>query len=119
LLKAGDFDKSVKMTFSGPVQIPGKTLPAGTYVFRRWYMSGNPNAMLVFDANDQKLEGTAMYFPSSYKGDLRPEWGSGGGDARSEIRVQFNESAPNVPPPLGTWNYPGDPANFTLVYPHK
>jgi len=29
--KASDTDKAVKMTFSAPVQIPGKTLPAGTY----------------------------------------------------------------------------------------
>jgi len=119
LLKAGDLDREVRMTFSGPVQIPGKTLPAGTYIFRPWYMSGNPNAMMVLDANGQKVEGIVMYLPASYKVDEPPAWGAGGGDARSDIRVEFNERKVNEPLPLGTWNYPGDPNNFTLVYPKR
>jgi hypothetical protein len=31
--KADDFNQEVIFTFSGPVEIPGSVLPAGTYVF--------------------------------------------------------------------------------------
>lgn len=115
--KASDFDKEVKMTFSAPVQIPGKVLPAGTYVFRRWSISGNPNAMLVMNADDRKPVGMVMYLPNSYANDAAPQWGAGGGDARSDVHVTFNETSPNTPQKVRAWNYPGDPASYELVYP--
>jgi len=119
-LRAGDLDKSVTMTFSGPVQIPGKILPAGTYVFRRWDVSGNPNAMMVFDANDQKPIGLTMYYPASYELDAAPQWGSGGGDARPGLEVRLNpERIRNTPQKLEEWSYPGDPVNYKLVYPNR
>ncbi len=31
--RAGDWDQSIKVNFSGPVQVPGHVLPAGTYWF--------------------------------------------------------------------------------------
>src|SRR3954470_1612004 len=34
LSRADEWDKTTKVTFSEPVQVPGKVLPAGTYVFR-------------------------------------------------------------------------------------
>lgn len=115
--KASELDKEVRMTFSAPVQIPGKVLPAGTYVFRRWYMSGNPNAMLVMNADDRKPVGMVMYLPNSYENDAPPQFGAGGGDARSGVHVSFDEPNTNTPKPVRSWNYPGDPSNFKLVYP--
>ena len=32
--RADEYDKKTILTFSGPFQIPGKTLPAGSYVFK-------------------------------------------------------------------------------------
>ena len=32
---ADDFDQKTVFTFSGPVEIPGQVLSAGTYVFKR------------------------------------------------------------------------------------
>lgn len=115
--KASEMDKEVRMTFSAPVQIPGKVLPAGTYVFRRWYMAGNPNAMLVMNADDQKPLGVVMYLPNSYENNAAPQWSAGGGDARANIHVSFGEPPANAPQPLSSWNYPGDPDNFKLAYP--
>jgi len=36
------------VTFSGPVEIPGKALPAGTYVFKLLDSQGNRNIVQVF-----------------------------------------------------------------------
>jgi hypothetical protein len=38
---ASDRDKLTYFTFSGPVQVPGATLPAGTYQFKRAIFAGN------------------------------------------------------------------------------
>jgi len=113
-LKASDFDKEVRMTFSSSVEIPGHVLLPGTYTFRRWNMSGNPNAMFVYSAGD-KLIGTTMTLPT-YENDARPQFSGGGGDARSHINVRFDERASNTPQAIRSWNYPGDPAGFKLVY---
>ena len=32
--RADQFDKKTNLTFSGPVQLPGTTLPAGKYMFK-------------------------------------------------------------------------------------
>jgi len=114
--KAGQSDETVRMTFSGPVQIPGKVLPAGTYVFRRWSMFGNPNAMMVMNADDQRVVGMTMYLPT-YENAAPPEWSAGGGDARANVHVSFDEAGANTPQLLRSWNYPGDPTGFKLVYP--
>ena len=33
-VRADDYNKKTRLTFSQPVEIPGKVLPAGTYIFR-------------------------------------------------------------------------------------
>ena len=77
-------------------------------------MSGNPNAMLVMNADDQKPLGVVMYLPNSYENDAPPQWGASGGDARANIHFAFSEQQANAPLPRRSWNYPGDPDNFKL-----
>jgi hypothetical protein len=118
-LKAGQADEEVRMTFSAPVQIPGHVLPAGTYTFKRWDLTGNPHVIFVMDAEGTKLIGSVMYVPT-YKDDLPLKFNEGGGaDARPDVHVTFSEPPTGQPEILRSWNYPGDPAGFKLVYPKK
>ena len=48
-VKADQHDKKTIVTFNAPVEIPGKALPVGTYVFKLLDSMGNRNIVQVFD----------------------------------------------------------------------
>ncbi len=52
--RADQWDKKTILTFSGPVQLPRVTLPAGTYVFKLADISGNRHVVQVFDKAEKK-----------------------------------------------------------------
>jgi hypothetical protein len=52
---ADERDKKTIVTFSAPVEIPGKALPVGNYVFKLLDTSGNRNIVQVFDKDEQHL----------------------------------------------------------------
>jgi hypothetical protein len=47
--RADEWNKKTILTFSGPVQIPGATLPAGSYVFKLADIPSNRHVVQVFD----------------------------------------------------------------------
>src|ERR1700680_2902684 len=53
---ADALDQTTKLTFSEPIQIPGQTLPAGTYLFRLANADPDLNIVQVFNSN-----GTVLY----------------------------------------------------------
>lgn len=102
---ASDFDKKMILTFSGPVQIPGVTLDAGTYVVKRADPGGNPDVVRFFNADETHIYGTFIAIP-----DERME-------AKGKPVVIFAETRGNAPPPIKRWWYPGDLTGEELVYP--
>jgi len=104
-LKASPTDKSVTMTFSAAVEIPGKVLPAGTYVFRT--APGNPNIIMIMNADETKSFGMTLRMPT-YSADV-PE----------KVHVDFEERLADTPQALKSWTYPGDPYGFAFVYPER
>jgi hypothetical protein len=57
---ADERDKKTIVTFSAPVEIPGKALPAGTYVFKLLDSTSNRNILQIFDKDEKHGEsGTA------------------------------------------------------------
>ena len=50
--QADTFNKKTKVTFSQPVQIPGRTLPAGTYTFTILDAFGERNIVQIWDADE-------------------------------------------------------------------
>ena len=53
--RADEWNKKTILTFSGPVQIPGATLPAGSYVFKLADIPGNRHVVQVFDKDEKKF----------------------------------------------------------------
>jgi len=103
--KASDFDKKIILTFSGPVQIPGATLEAGTYVVKRADPGGNPDVVRFFNADESHIYGTFIAIP-----DERME-------PTGKTVLIFAETRGNAPPPIKRWWYPGDLTGEELVYP--
>src|SRR2546430_14068777 len=62
--RADEWDKKTILTFSGAVQIPGVTLPAGSYVFKLADLSGNRHVVQVFDKDERKLFTTLLAIPN-------------------------------------------------------
>src|SRR4026209_2498632 len=61
---ADTWDKKTILTFSGPVQIPGATLPAGSYVFKLADIPGNRHVVQVFDKAEKKIYTTMLAIPN-------------------------------------------------------
>src|ERR1700734_1789844 len=56
-------DKKTVVTFSAPVEIPGKVLTPGTYVFKLLDSSSERNIVEVYDKDEQKLYATILAVP--------------------------------------------------------
>jgi hypothetical protein len=93
------------LTFSGPVQIPGKTLPAGTYTFRAMDLLANRNVIQILDKDEQELIATVMTQSDSK---LEPS---------GDNVVMFSERPAGQPTAIKTWYYPGQTIGNEFVYP--
>jgi hypothetical protein len=102
-------DKRVFFTFSGPVAVPGVTLPAGQYLFRlpTKIASGERHVMQVLSADGRNSY--AMFFGIS----------ANRADYPTKPEVRFMETAAGTPPAVKTWWYPGDKAGYEFIYPKE
>lgn len=102
-------DKRVFFTFSGPVAVPGVTLPAGKYMFRLPTTIASGERHVIQVLSDNGKTSYAQFFGISA---LRPDYAP-----RPEIR--FMETAAGSPAAVKTWWYPGDKAGYEFIYPKE
>jgi hypothetical protein len=105
LLMADQYNKKTKITFSGPVDIPGAVLPAGTYVFKLMDSQSNRNIVQVTNPRGNKVFATILAI-----NDYRV-------NATSKTITFYKEQAPGTPPKVKSWFYPGDNYGARFVYP--
>src|SRR2546423_4928655 len=103
-------NKRTFLTFSGAVQVPGATLPAGTYVFRL----ANPNAQTIW----QVLDSREHHVLSTFYNVPRPrrtteEQNRAGG----KPVVTLRETPQGIPPAIRILYYPTDLYGSELIYP--
>jgi hypothetical protein len=103
--RADEWNKKTILTFSGPVQIPGATLPAGSYVFKLADIAGNRHVVQVFDKDEQKIFTTMLAIPNER---LEPS---------DKPVILFSERAGGSPQAVKVWYYPGDRIGNEFVYP--
>src|SRR4051812_14366516 len=103
--RADEWNKKTILTFSGPVQIPGATLPAGSYVFKLADIQGNRHVVQVFDKDEKKIYTTMLAVPNQR---LEP--------ADKPI-ILFSERASGSPQAVKVWYYPGETIGNEFVYP--
>lgn len=60
---ADQWDKKTTVTFSAPVEVPGKVLPAGTYVFKLLDSPSERHIVQIYDADQRKLYATILAVP--------------------------------------------------------
>lgn len=101
---ADEWDKRTKLTFSQAVEIPGKVLQAGTYLFQLADSPSNRHVVQVFD-RDGRIVATLLTVPT-----VRPT-------APDETRITFEEQRAGAPSPIKMWFYPGDSIGEEFIYP--
>ena len=92
------------LTFSGPVEMPGVRLDAGTYVFK---LADTPsrNVVQVWDRDEKKMIGHWLYVQAD-----RPQ-------VSNDTVVMFRETAAGQTPAVQFWYYPGERIGKEFVYP--
>jgi hypothetical protein len=98
-------DRLTYVTFSGPVSVPGMTLPAGTYEFKIIDSNTNRNVVQIFNREGTKLFTTLLAVPATRM------------EPTGDPVITFKETPSDRPPAVHYWYYAGDLAGNELVYP--
>src|SRR5260370_28092737 len=102
---ADEWDQKTVFTFSGPVEIPGQVLSAGTYVFKLADSQSDRNIVQVFSQDEKHLYGTFLTISDLR---LRPA---------GKTIITFEETAAGSPEAVKAWFYPGEDYGHQFVYP--
>jgi hypothetical protein len=105
-LKADEWDQKTTLTFDQPVEVPGKVLPAGSYVFKLADSQSNRRVVQIFSADEKHLYATVLGIT---KDRLEPA---------DKTIVTFEERSTGAPEAVKTWFYPGEVSGIQFVY-HK
>jgi hypothetical protein len=107
-VKADDWNKRTELQFSGPVEIPGRVLPAGKYVFELADTESDRNVVEVFSedpAGNLSLVTTLMAIPDYLE------------QTQDKPVVHFEERTSGAPEAIHSWFYPGEHTGWEFVYP--
>lgn len=95
------------LSFSGPVGLPGITLPAGTYIFER-VVATNPDIVVV-----RSLDRSKVYFMASTQRARRPNW------MARDRAITMGEPIGGAPPRITEWYPVGEELGHSFVYKRK
>ncbi len=105
--RADEHDKLTYFTFSGPVRLPGVTLPAGTYMFKLADSPSNRHIVQVFNKDGSKIYATILAIPDQRL------------DPTDKPVVMFRETPAGTPAAVRAWFYPGNTIGDEFVYPRR
>jgi hypothetical protein len=94
------------LTFSGPVGLPGMTLPAGTYAFELAAPDNNLEIVRVRGKEHSKK----VYFMGFTNLVRRPA------DLPEDYHISFGEAPAGEAPPIVVWYPVGDPTGRQFIY---
>src|SRR5947209_6733125 len=94
LAHADEWDKTTKITFSEPVHVPGKVLPAGTYIFKLLDSQSNRHVVQIFNEDHTQLITTVLAIPNER---LQPA---------GKTIIHYDERPTGQPIALAAWFYP-------------
>lgn len=99
--RAQMFEEKMKVTFSGPVEVPDEVLPAGTYIFEALEIG---HLTRILSADEKHVYATLSTIP-----DERME-------PMEKPAVILGESSNGAPERVESWFYPGDSVGNEFLY---
>ena len=105
---ADEWNKETTFQFSAPVEVPGKVLEAGKYVFRLVDSDSDRKIVQIFseDSTGKQSLVTTILAVSNYRM-TTPD----------KTIIQFDERPAGRPEAIKNWFYPGDNTGWQFVYP--
>jgi hypothetical protein len=100
-------NESTKITFSAPVQIPGKVLPAGTYMFQLADPNDSQDLVRIFSADGRVLQATLQTVSTDRAEPTR------------DTTITLAEAESGQPEMLVKWFYPGRLTGHEFMYPRQ
>ncbi len=98
-------NKVTYLTFSGPVQVPGASLPAGTYMFRLADPLSHRQVIQIRDKDGGQIFTTLVSIPNHTA------------QPKDDPFVMFLEATAGQPAAIKAWFYPGEKTGYEFVYP--
>ena len=105
--QGNEASKLTYLTFSAPVQIPGATLPAGTYTFKMASPSTSAHIVQVLSRDGKKVYSSFFAVPNVRL------------DTPKEAIVMFAERPAGVAQAVHIWYYPGNSTGEEFIYPKR
>lgn len=99
-------DSRTEFTFNNPVELPGVTLPPGTYIFRFADATTSRNVMQVL-AKDSTNQTYGLFLTINAQ---RPK-------PSDDAELRFMETPAGTPQAIKTWWYPGNTIGREFIYP--
>ena len=103
--RADEYTKLTYLTFSAPVQVPGMTLPAGTYMFKLADPESGRRAIQIWDEKGTKLFTMLLTIPDEQR------------EAKDEPVVLFSERPSGAAQAVKSWFYPAERTGYEFIYP--
>ncbi|MCC6366789.1 MAG: hypothetical protein IT165_24985 [Bryobacterales bacterium] len=103
--KADEWNEKTIVTFNQPIEIPGRVLPAGTYVFKLLDSQSDRNVVQIFNKDENHVYATILAIP-----DYRME-------PKGKTVITFEERRAGAPEAIRAWFYPGRNYGEEFVYP--
>jgi hypothetical protein len=105
--RADEWNKKTTLTVNQPIEVPGRVLPAGTYVLKLVDSQSDRHIVQIFNEDQTELQTTILAIPN-YR--LRPT---------GETVFTYWETPPGAPRALRAWFYPGDNFGQEFAYPKE
>ena len=102
--KATEWDKKTRVTFNVPVEIPGRVIGPGTYIFQLLDDPANRDVVQIFNQGGTHLVATILAIP-----DYRMS-------ATGKTVFQMDERKAGTPEAIHAWFYPGDLVGEEFAY---
>lgn len=103
--KASEWNKKTVVTFNEPVEIPGKVLTPGTYIFSLSQTLSDRHIVQIWSGNGEHLIAAVITDPIERR------------HPAPDVIVQLEKRGAYTPEAIKDWFYPGDFEGEQFVYP--
>src|ERR1700756_135176 len=101
---ADELDQSTILTFSQAIQVPGRVLPAGTYLFTLTSSDADRNLVQIFNSDHTYLYGMFQTIPTERR------------SSTDDPAITFAEQGSGKPDAILKWFYPGRLTGHEFLY---
>jgi len=104
LAKADEWNHETMVTLSRPVEVPGRVLPAGEYVFKLADSQTDRNIVQIFNEDQTQIIATLVTAPAQRT------------EPTDDTVMTLQEGSNGSPEALGTWYFAGQLEGVQFLY---